>query len=164
MSPRAASRLEALSFREVHDYAAGKADWLAAGLPAEGSEAGIPHAGDLARRDVPTCGLNETVAQARERAREAGWSECIVVNEENVVLGRLSKRALDGDAEATVETAMDPGPSTIRPSVALDEIVTRLRERDLERALVTTADGHLDGVLRLDDAERRLEEIGKAKP
>jgi len=32
MSPRAASRLESLGFRDVYDYAAGKADWFAAGL------------------------------------------------------------------------------------------------------------------------------------
>ncbi len=36
MSPRAASRLESLGFREAYDYAAGKADWFAAGLPMEG--------------------------------------------------------------------------------------------------------------------------------
>ena len=33
MSPRAALRLERFGF-EVYDYAAGKVDWLAAGLPA----------------------------------------------------------------------------------------------------------------------------------
>jgi len=32
MSPRAASRLESLGFRDVYDYAAGKADWFNAGL------------------------------------------------------------------------------------------------------------------------------------
>ena len=37
LSPRAAARLEELSFREVYDYVAGKADWLAAGLPSEGT-------------------------------------------------------------------------------------------------------------------------------
>ena len=34
MSPRAAWRLESLGFRNVHDYPAGKSDWMAAGLPA----------------------------------------------------------------------------------------------------------------------------------
>ena len=37
MSPRAAWRLEAAGFGPVYDYAAGKADWLAADLPFEGT-------------------------------------------------------------------------------------------------------------------------------
>ena len=37
MSPRAAWRLEAAGFSPVYDYAAGKADWLAADLPFEGT-------------------------------------------------------------------------------------------------------------------------------
>ena len=37
MSPRAAWRLKAAGFGPVYDYAAGKADWLAAGLPFQGT-------------------------------------------------------------------------------------------------------------------------------
>jgi rhodanese-related sulfurtransferase len=39
MSPRAACRLELLGFTQVYDYVAGKADWLAHGLPTEGEQA-----------------------------------------------------------------------------------------------------------------------------
>ena len=56
MSPRAAWRLETLGFTKVHDYVAGKADWGAAGFPLEGTHG--PRAGELARRDAPTCALN----------------------------------------------------------------------------------------------------------
>ena len=34
-SSKAAARLEALGYERVYDYAAGKADWRAAGLPVE---------------------------------------------------------------------------------------------------------------------------------
>lgn len=34
-SPRAAARMEALGYRRVYDYTAGKADWQAAGKPVE---------------------------------------------------------------------------------------------------------------------------------
>jgi rhodanese-related sulfurtransferase len=34
-SPKAARRLDALGYTNVHDYAAGKADWREAGLPVE---------------------------------------------------------------------------------------------------------------------------------
>jgi rhodanese-related sulfurtransferase/CBS domain-containing protein len=155
LSPRAAARLETLSFREVYDYVAGKADWLAAGLPSEGTQANSPRAGDVAR-EVPTCRPDETVAEASDRARAAGSAECIVTNNEGVVLGRLRSRALGGDPHASVESVAEPGPSTIRPDVSLDEIVKRLRENDLGRALVTTGDGILVGVLHLDEAERHL--------
>src|SRR5690348_9140736 len=51
MSPRAAWRLEAAGFGPVYDYAAGKADWLAADLPFEGS---AQLAGMFTRRGVAT--------------------------------------------------------------------------------------------------------------
>jgi hypothetical protein len=54
MSPRAACRLETLGFPEVHDYVAGKADWLAHGRPTEGAQAAVPRAHNLLRTDVVT--------------------------------------------------------------------------------------------------------------
>src|SRR5216683_1666901 len=59
MSKRAAWRLETLGFEQVHHYTPGKEDWMAAGLPIEGSKASIPRVGGVARRDVPTCRLDE---------------------------------------------------------------------------------------------------------
>jgi rhodanese-related sulfurtransferase len=156
LSPRAAARLATLAFSEVYDYMAGKADWLAAGLPSEGTKAGSPHAGDVVS-EPPVCRIGDTVALARDRAQAAGCGECIVTSAENVVLGRLNKQALAQEPEAPVESVMDPGPSTIRPSVPLDELVKRLRKEDRKRALVTTGDGVLVGIARLEDAERRLE-------
>ena len=160
MSPRAAARLEALSFDTVYDYAAGKAGWLASGLPTERARAEL-RAGDLARRDVPTCTIDEPFGEVRERTLAAGWSECIVIDDERVVLGRVGAKALAANAEkaeaqADVESAMDPGPATIRPDTPLESVVERLRKRDRARALITTADGQLVGVLQRADAEQRL--------
>ena len=92
----------------------------------------------------------------RERVRAAGWDACIVVNEERIVLGRLGRSGLTRDDDASVEQAMSEGPSTIRPDATLETITTRLHEQNLATALVTTLDGQLVGVLRLDDAERAL--------
>ena len=75
------ARLEGLSFREVYDYVAGKADWLAAGLPSRRDKALSPHAGDVVS-EPPTCRLSETVAVAKDRAQAAGWGECIVTSAE----------------------------------------------------------------------------------
>ncbi len=55
MSARAAWRLHDLGFADVSRYQAGKDDWLVAGLPLEGRQAGVTRASALARSDVPTC-------------------------------------------------------------------------------------------------------------
>jgi hypothetical protein len=59
MAPRAAARLESLGFRSVFEYKAGKQDWLAAGMPSEGSSAAEPRIEAVMRRDVPRFGLND---------------------------------------------------------------------------------------------------------
>src|SRR5260221_51431 len=79
MSPRAAWRLESLGFTEVYDYAAGKEDWLAWGRPREGRTAQVPTVGEVARRDVPTCGLADRVADAKARSQAAGFEGWLVV-------------------------------------------------------------------------------------
>lgn len=106
------------------------------------------------RDDVPTCRLDERLADVRERVARAGWDTCLVVTEGRVVLGRLGRRALAGDEDRTVEEAMRPGPSTIRPSARLDDVVERMRRQNLTALPVTRSDGVLVGVLRREDAER----------
>jgi hypothetical protein len=94
MSPRAAWRLEALGFELVYDYVAGKAAWGAAGLPREGRAASEPSSGDAADKHVPTCHLDEDLHQVRERVRTTDWEQCIVVNTQRIVLGRIGRRSL----------------------------------------------------------------------
>jgi Mg/Co/Ni transporter MgtE len=147
MSPRAAWRLESLGFEHVHDYVAGKLDWMAAGLPTEGTASARPRAGDVARRDAPTCGLTENLGAVSRRVRDLGWDAVVVVNDERVVLGFLRARELDGDPDAPIEAAMRPGPSTFRPFVAIDDMARLMAEHDLESSPVTTSDGRLVGVL-----------------
>jgi CBS-domain-containing membrane protein len=54
---------------------------------------------------------------------------------------------------------MSVGPSTIRPDTPLVTIVERLREKSLTTMLVTTLEGELLGVLRLEDAAARLQTV-----
>lgn len=153
LSPRAAWRLIGLGFRRVYDYVAGKADWLARGLPTEGRHAAAPRAGGLARTGVPTCALEERARDVRTRAAHAGAGLCIVVNERGVVLGRLQVDAIDLDVEASVEDLMDHGPSTFRPDVPLDEMAAYMDRRGLGHAIITGPDGVLLGVLFRDDLQ-----------
>jgi|SRR5919198_675742 Mg/Co/Ni transporter MgtE len=160
MSPRAAWRLESLGFAQVYDYTAGKLDWLAAGLPTEGSNAQRPRAGDLARSDAPTCGLDERLGEVQPRVRAAGWNACVVVIPQRVVLGLLRAKELDADPELLIERAMRPGPSTFRPHVPIVEMARFMVDHDLPNAPITTSNGRLVGLLLRDDATRVAAELG----
>ena len=137
----------------------GKLDWLAAGLPTEGTDAARPRAGSMARADVPTCRLDEPLAEVRDRVRTAGWDACVVVNHERVVLGLLRAKELDADPGLRVEQAMRPGPSTFRPFVAIEEMASFMIEHDVPNAPITTSDGRLVGLLRREDAARSAHEL-----
>jgi CBS domain-containing protein len=163
MSPRAAWRLESLGFREVYDYVEGKLDWLAAGFETEGTNASKTRAADIARRDVPTCRLDERLGEVRERVRAAGWDACVVTNDEGIVLGLLRAAELDGDADKRIEEAMRPGPSTFRPHELARTMADHMTEHDLVNAPITTSDGRLVGLLLRDDAVRSKLEDGSVE-
>src|SRR6266852_4733228 len=152
MSPRAASRLESLGFPRVYDYVAGKADWGSYGLPLDGQADSRTRVTAIAATDVPTCRLDEPVADITARLPD-GWDICVVTNDARVVLGVLGRRALRSNQRTTVEDAMTPGPSTIRPSARLDAMTKRMHDQSLTSILVTRSDGVLVGVLRADDIE-----------
>jgi Mg/Co/Ni transporter MgtE len=138
----------------VYDYVDGKLDWLAAGLPTEGTNAAHARARDVAIADVPTCGLGERIADVRERVRAAAWDGCVVVNGERIVLGVLRRRELERGGDDRVEDVMRPGPSTFRPHVSIQEMAAYLVDHDLAAAPITASDGRLLGMLRREDAVR----------
>ena len=148
MSPRAACRLEALGFGEVYDYAPGKVDWLAHGLPTKSEEELPERVGDAADNRVVTCGLDDRVGDVRERVTGSPFGFALVTGEGGVLCGRLRKAALDGDPDARAEDVMEAGPSTVRPHRPLNDLLQNLAKRDLRFAIVTTPEGRLIGVIR----------------
>jgi CBS domain-containing protein len=143
----------------VFDYVDGKLDWLAAGLPSEGTNAQRPRAGDVARTDVPTCRLDERLGDVRDRVRGAGWDACVVLNEERVVFGLLRSKELEANPDLPIEEAMRPGPSTFRPFVSIEQMAAFMTEHDLENSPITTSDGRLVGLLRREDAAKAALEL-----
>jgi hypothetical protein len=130
-------------------------------LPLEGRTAGRRRAIDAARKDAPTCGPRDRLGDVRERVRTAGQEMCVIVNERGIVLGRLRRKELEGDADAAVEDVMELGPPTERPDPFLHEVVDRLRK--VGSLLITWYGGEEDGgrlvgVLFREDVERMLEE------
>jgi hypothetical protein len=172
MSARAVARLETLGFRQVYRYTAGKADWLAADLPAEGERTKLTNPGMLARRDVARAEITEKIAEIRDRAKSAGWDCAVAVNEESVVLGFLDSTALLSDPAAIAEQVMDPGPLTMRPNlaesgmesgssknrpnIALEMIANRMRAENRDNAIISDQDGHLIGLLLRKEVEQNL--------
>ena len=144
-------RLETLGFPRVYDYVAGKKAWGSFGLPREGM--GVPRrtAGDAAHPDVPTCRLDDRLADIRRRAQ--GWETSIVVDDDRVVLGRIGRAALASDDDVSAEEAMTPGPSTVRPSIGTEALLDRMRERNVKSYLVTTPAGRLVGLVRRNEIE-----------
>jgi CBS domain-containing protein len=155
MSPRAASRLETLYFEQVFDYSAGKADWGSFGLELEGESGSETRAGPYVRLDVPTCGLNDSLRAVCDGLDAGGWDTCFVLDKRRVVLGRIGRRAVRGRADISARQAMTAGPSTIRPSARLVEVVERMRRQNLTGLPVTTPDGRLLGLLLREEAEHR---------
>jgi len=159
MSPRAAARLASLGFEQVYDYVAGKADWGAARLPLEGTNGSETRAGAHVRTDGPTCRPDDRLQVVCERLAQSGWDTCFVIDDQRVVLGRLGRRAIRGREDVSVEEAMTPGPSTIRPSARLRDVVERMRTQNLTNLPVTTSDGRLIGLLTRRDVEEALGDL-----
>ena len=156
MSPRAACRLEALGFAEVYDYTNGKLDWLARGLPREGEKAGERRAFELLADDVVTCALADAVGAVRDRVAASRYGFAFVVSPGGVLLGRLRRAALEGDADARAEDVMEAGPSTIRADSQLEPLLERMQSRELTSLPVTDLEGRLLGVVRRADIEAAL--------
>src|ERR1700687_1650782 len=154
MAPRAAARLESLGFDKVYQYEAGKLDWLATGLPTEGTNSDCPRAGDASRKDVVVSGPKDRLGDVRARAQAAGWDVAVVVDADRVVLGLLRSKELEMDSNLTVEQATRPGPRTFRPYVSTKEMADYMVEHDLDSAPITTSDGKLVGVLFRAEAVR----------
>jgi Mg/Co/Ni transporter MgtE len=148
MSPRAACRLATLGFTRVHDYAAGKVDWLAHGLPTEGTHANRPTAGTLARDDAATCPLGTSVSEVRDAIADSPYGFALVVGSDDVLLGRVRRSALEGLADQEpIEPIIEPGPSTIRPHLTPEELRQRFEGTDLHTLVVTRPNGTLVGVV-----------------
>jgi rhodanese-related sulfurtransferase len=159
LSPRAAERLETLGFHPVFDYTVGLQDWLAFDLPTEGTEAGRLRAGKACRRDVPVCRITDRMEDVQFRVRSAEWDTCIVITDDGVVLGRISRDALrgGGDPDVLAGGVMEEGPNTVRPNENLDELVERMDKHGVERMLVATSAGTLIGEIKLAEAKLALD-------
>jgi CBS domain-containing protein len=149
MSPRAAWRLEEAGFGPVYDYVAGKADWLAADLPFEGT---AQVAGMFTRRGVVTVAETTPAAEALGLLDAQGFGPVLVVNEAGVVMGAAYRDKLAAaSGEAAVGTVMRSGVSTVRPSEDAAALAQRMGHKQVTRVVVTRSDGTLIGLFFAED-------------
>ena len=144
MSPRAAWRLEAAGFGPVYDYMAGKADWLAADLPFEGT---AQLAGMFTRRGVATAAERTPAAEALRLLDAQGFGPVLVLNEAGVVMGAAYRdRLASAPGEAGTGSVMRFGVSTVRPSEDAEALAHRMGHAEVTRVVVTRSDGTLVGL------------------
>src|SRR6516165_5035290 len=144
MSPRAAWRLEAAGFDPVYDYAPGKADWLAADLPFEGT---AELAGTFTRRGVATVAETTPAAEALRMLDAQGFGPVLVLNQAGVVMGAAYRDALvSAPGAAETGSVMRFGVSTVRPSEDAAALAHRMSHAEVTRVVATRADGTLVGL------------------
>jgi CBS domain-containing protein len=143
MSPRAAWRLEATGFGPVYDYAAGKADWLAADLPFEGT---ARLAAMFTRRGVAAVAEDTPAAEALGLLDAQGFGPVLVLNRAGVVMGAAHRDALAAAGDAAAGSVMRFGVSTVRPSEDAAALAHRMGDRGVTRVVVTRPDGTLVGL------------------
>jgi predicted transcriptional regulator len=157
MSPRAAWQLEAMGFADVFDFVDGKIEWIGHGLPLEGMGPHFAVAGEAADRDaVLECRIGDRVGDVARALETVPHDYCVVLNDHDIVLGRMRARNLHGPDDTTVEHVMEPGPTTVRPSEPAEGLLERMTEKNVPAVIVTTNKGRLIGTVTQDALARLL--------
>jgi hypothetical protein len=116
-----------MGFSDVLLYHPGKMDWMAAGLPTEGEDS-ERLAAELMNKAVPACGPGERLGDVASRLD--GWSWCAVVDDDGVLLGRISRDTIVEQPDARAFEAAEPGPSTYRASLSTIELLETMQQSD----------------------------------
>lgn len=155
MSPRAAWQLEAMGFSDVYDFVDGKLEWIRHGLPLEGHGPHHAVAGEVAdRAAVLACHLGDRAGDVALLLDTVPHDYCVVLNDHDIVLGRMRRRNIQGPAGAPVERVMEPGPTTVRPTEPAKGLLERMRKRNVPAVIVTTNRGRLLGAATQEALER----------
>ena len=157
MSPRAAWQLEVLGFKKVYDFVDGKIEWISHRLPVEGTGPHFAVAGEIADAGaVLTCRVGNRVKDAADKLETVSHDYCVVLNDHDIVLGRLRQKDLRGADDTTVEQVMEPGPTTVRATEPAKPLLERMRTKNVPAVIVTTNKGRLVGAATQEALERLL--------
>jgi CBS domain-containing protein len=118
----------------------------------------VPRIGDFVEATL-TCSPDEPLSSVAARAREQGASICVVLDAAGIVLGTLRSALRREASDRVAAEVMHPSPQTFRPDVPVDEPVEYMERRHFEETLVTTPEGRLLGIARIDAPRRLLAEL-----
>ncbi len=148
-----------MGFTEVYDFVNGKVEWMVHSLPVEGNGPHFAMAAEVATKDgVHTCVPGSAVKDSATAMDRRGDSFCLVLNHEDIVLGRLRRKHLDPDSDELVERVMEAGPTTVRPTEPAKALLERMDKRSVPAIVVTTKKGRLMGIAGREDLRRLVEE------
>jgi CBS domain-containing protein len=165
MSPRAAWQLEAMGFSDVYDFVDGKIEWISHGLPVEGEGPHFAVAGEIADRDaVLVCRIGDRLGDVARALETVPHDYCVVLNDHDIVLGRMRQKDLQGSDETTVEVVMEPGPTTVRASEPAKGLLKRMKKKRVPAVIVTTNEGRLMGTVTQEALERLLSSSQQLPP
>jgi CBS domain-containing protein len=165
MSPRAAWQLEAMGFSDVYDFVDGKIEWISHGLPVEGEGPHFAVAGEIADRDaVLVCRIGDRLGDVARALETVPHDYCVVLNDHDIVLGRMRQKDLQGSDETTVEVVMEPGPTTVRASEPAKGLLERMKKKRVPAVIVTTNEGRLMGTVTQEALERLLSSSQQLPP
>lgn len=134
-----------MGFTDVHDYAEGKVDWIAQGLPTEGAGPHYAVVGEVADRDaVLACRVGDLVGDLKDKLDTVPHDYCVVLNDSDIVLGRIRKN-VKAASDESVELVMEPGPTTLRPKTEAEPLLERMKSKKVSAVIVTTKEGRLIG-------------------
>ncbi|HEY1266193.1 MAG TPA: CBS domain-containing protein [Candidatus Binatia bacterium] len=136
-----------MGYTHVFAYEGGKAEWMAFDLPIVRGRDLPALVSDVVERDVPRCRPEDSIGAARDAAYDRGMDICPVVNDAGVLLGLCTRVSLHAHPSIAVELVMEPGPTTVRPSMPVKDAVKMLERKKVRSPLVTTPDGKLIGSL-----------------
>jgi CBS domain-containing protein len=157
MSPRAAWQLEAMGFSDVSDFVDGKLEWISHGLPLTGTGPHFAVAGEVADRDaVLACRIGDRLGDVAHKLDAVPHDYCVVLNDHDIVLGRMRKKDLRGPDDTAVERVMEPGPTTVRASEPAKGLLERMRTKKVPAVIVTTNKGRLMGTVTQEALDRLL--------
>lgn len=146
-----------MGFSQVYDFVGGKLEWLSYGLPMEGKGPHYAVAGEVADRDgVLTCHLGNRVGEVAHELETVPHHYCVVLNDHDIVLGRMRKKDIRGPGDAPVEHVMEPGPTTVRPNEPAKGLLQRMEQRGVPAVIVTSNKGQLMGVVTQEALQRLL--------
>jgi hypothetical protein len=102
------------------------------------------------RDDAVACALDDRIDEVARGIEASPYRFALTLSSNGIVLGRVRRSSLAStDSGARVEAVMEPGPSTMRPHLTVEELAQRFARSEVRTLIVTNPEGKLIGVVRV---------------